>query len=320
GGTLAGEGHEEWSALAPGAYTVAVTHAGYPDWTRTIELEGEQRSRLYVQLREEIELRGQVVDRFGAPIPGQQVWCLAAGQTHPFNVEGARHLLGAVADREGRVKLTLPNGGEWRISIGRVAKQELVGQRRTMAHGGPDRFIAVVGGATRLNLEVQFASDPEPLTAIVLQRREDAVADRGDEGGTSLKDVDDPARQERLEKAFSRGDLEVGPNRIDLGDPGAGPTLPDWVNRMSRSVGNDGRVSFEHLLSGREYRLGVVRSGERYESQTSFVLTPDELLTVRARVPASLGPSDEPLVAPLHISLQHGKPGEQDLEPGIHWQ
>ena len=105
--------------------------------------------------------------------------------------------------------------------------------------------------------------------------------------------------------------------RVDGGAVTTAPP-PEWVNRMSRAVGNDGRVEFQHLRPAREYRLAIVRSGERFESPTHLVLQTDELVTVSTAVPAATLPGDDPITMPLAIDVTHARAAQRPV--GVHWK
>lgn len=312
--TWEGRGRETFVDLLPGATTLRVDHEGYPTWERTLELDGGEHRRQIVQLRHDIVLRGRVLDRFGAPQPGLPVWLLRPGQAHPTSAAVARSLISAMADPHGRVHVTVPEAGRWRVTVGRVSKPEVEGEARELRHGGPDHFEGVVPGATRLEVRIRYPGEPEPLTAVVLQRREEqqrSAGERREEGDLLGEWLGRGRGTELIDEEEEEAGDGTAPERVDV---------PEWIDRQSRRVPNDGNVVFPHLPAGRELRLAVVRGGERYESASSQTLLPDQRVVAHVDVPAPGTASEEgpPLPLPIRWTREPLPPDERPA--GIHWE
>ena len=295
------------------AGVLRVEHEGLPTWERRLTLRAGKLTSLVVKLQQELLLRGHVVDRFGDGLPGKQVWFLRAGERHPVDASAAQRLLSAVSDRDGELAVALPEEGSWRLSVGRVNDIELTDSTRALSHGGPDRFEAVLGGHTRLEVRVDYPGDPEPVTAAVLARTEDLMAEREDpyEGEYDDRD-DDPVRRKRMEAALARGAYEPKtPEQI-------AQERPLWANRQSRRVANDGHVVFKSLPAGQELRMALIRPGERFESDVSFSLTPDRRAVVELDLPASTGSAE--LALPLALRWRSEPLDEGERPVGVHWR
>lgn len=302
-----------FDGLPAGHFVLTVQEEGFPTWEQALELRAGERTREVIQLRVDIKLSGLVVDRFGAPRTGMQLWFLRPGQRHPMDSEASRELISAITDRNGQVQVTLPEAGEWRLSTGRIGQIGFTEGPRSFQHGGPDHFELVVGGMTRLEVQVQFSEGPEPLTAIVMARREDLQRARSEE-----KPETDPVRQKRLEAALAREALQGAPPTRDSSRQAPAPVVSDWVNRKSRRIGGDGKTAFTDLPPGEEFRLAIVRQGERYESSSGLYLRPDQLAVAKARVPAPSTATAE-VVMPLPLTWQ-SRPLTPDERPaGISW-
>jgi len=144
-------------------------------------------------------------------------------------------------------------------------------------------------------------------------RREDLQRARSEE-----KPETDPVRQKRLEAALAREALQGAPPTRDSSRQAPAPVVSDWVNRKSRRIGGDGKAAFTDLPPGEEFRLAIVRQGERYESSSGLYLRPDQLAVAKARVPAPSTATAE-VVMPLPLTWQ-SRPLTPDERPaGISW-
>ncbi len=300
----------ELSGLDAGLYRLAVSHPDLPSWTRDLTLEPGAKRRVIVQLRQTLELRGRVTDRFGSPKPRMRVWALRAGERHPTSAEEARALLGAVTDGNGKLRLTLPEEGNWHLSVGAPGRPLLSEAPHAILHGGADRFEAVIGGSTHLEFKVNFPRGAEPLTALVLSRPQEpepwAVAE---------KQTADEQRHKRLSEALSRGAIETRPPGTEIRS--APP--PQWINLQTRRVAADGTVVFTALPAGEELRVGLIRSGERYESPVVLEVHPDELVRVELELPPP-GTTDAEVVMPLPMTWTGTALRADENPAGIHWR
>lgn len=302
-----------FDGLPAGPALLTVRQEGFPTWEQGINLCSGERTREVVQLRVDIKLTGLVVDRFGAPRTGVQLWFLRPGQLHPMDSGATRDLISAITDRNGRVQVTLPEAGEWQLSTGRIGRIEFTEGPRSFQHGGPDHFELVLGGMTHLEVQVRFPDGPEALTAIVMGRREDMQRARSEE-----KQEPDPVRQKRLDAARAREALQETPPTRDSSGQTPAPEVSDWVNRQSLRIGSDGKAAFTDLPPGEEFRLAIVRQGERYESSSGLYLRPDQLALAEVRVPA---PSTATLdiVMPLPLTWRSNQLTADERPAGISW-
>jgi len=297
--------------VPPGVWRLTVTHPDYPTWERTIEIPPGGSKRQVVQLATEVLLRGVIEDRFGQPRTGEQVWLLRPSERHPARADEARGTVNATAGRRGRFELIAPEAGRWKVTVGPIGEMRLSAPPTELHHGGPDRLRIVMAGASLLEVrcvvEGRELGVGTGLTARVLQRAvDDERSARGSEEGTApvVLPGTPPVRED-----------------ASLRPPIAERVPPEWVVHSSLRVGTDGVARFRYLPTGIEFRLGIYRSTDRFESDASFQLAPDERLILHAQLPKEEPAPPEGLPAqPLAMEQRTLRLGADERPAGIFWE
>jgi Carboxypeptidase regulatory-like domain len=328
-----------FDGLTPGPCSLRVEHPDYPTWERVLALTAGQDKRRIVQLRRDLELRGTVHDRFGLPRPGTRVWFLRPSERHPLDPVDARPLISAMADRDGRLRVTLPEAGTWHASVGPVGEAVLQDEPRELTLGAVDSIEIVLGEQTLL--EVRCAKSDSSSTATVqilvrAEQRADLAMDgmglgpgTGSAGGPSPvnlglpnapgnKPEDRDLRAKRLAAAaVARGD-DAPPPPFDGSEGEPSEASPEWVSRATRRVPNDGVVIFKDLPAAQEFRVGIVRGGQRYESLTGVILAPDERVLVDLDLPPDLD-TVHPVTLPLPLRWKTERLAPDENPAGVRW-
>ncbi|MEM9382773.1 MAG: hypothetical protein AAGB93_22660, partial [Planctomycetota bacterium] len=171
-------GRTKWESLPSGTWEIVVEAPDEPVWRREVVLAPGETRREVARLGERIKVRGTVVDTNGRPVARIPVFLLPPGVPHPRSKDMKRDLdrprepmqatngaITAKVEAGGHFEATVPDAGEFRVSVGRPDDARWTQPKAfELTHGGPDRVTVTVPAFASLNLEITGEKDERPRT------------------------------------------------------------------------------------------------------------------------------------------------------------
>ncbi|MEM6571017.1 MAG: carboxypeptidase-like regulatory domain-containing protein [Planctomycetota bacterium] len=288
-------GRTKWESIPSGTWELVVEAEGEPVWRREAVLGPGEVKRIAVRLGNQIKVRGTVVDTNGAAITRVPVFFLPKGVTHPQSkdmrrdpnaprepMKSSNGAITATLEAGGRFQATLPDAGEWRVSVGRPGDPRWTQPKGSeLTHGGPDQAMVTVPASA--SLRVRFtgpeAEHPRQVSAYVYDSRMAQMVLEGRANGqgkgepTTIKDAQRAAKERALsgaeaarEKARALGYADA---EVDQRASGSGTARP-MRDENQRAIDQEGGY-------GRE-------DGDRFRQAANQLFEPGWRMVRSARI------------------------------------
>lgn len=362
GAQRTGSGRTTWNSITAGVWHLTIESDGLPTWERDVELARDEVQRTAARLGDKVWLEGTVVDLYGDPVGGVPVYFLRNGVSHPSapEVNAAREkelgsdeksggppatLIASATSGNGTFQATLPDGGEWRVSVGDPGEARFT-QRAPVDYSasGPDRLHIVVPADTQLALNVA-SKDPDArptqvtayrfdqeLAARVLESQSAANGVDGGENAIVEKKLEAMRRkafeagesEEAVDEAFSRAitSTDGGDGREGRGGIPHKPLFePGWRPVASASFDSTGVAVLKELPPRDELRFLFIRGRERITTATSVHLVPQRKSEGQLALPPP--PADAATADPISLRDDSARVSASpietpsDEEPGV---
>jgi len=247
----------EWISLEPGPWAAEVVAPGYTSSELEFTLEMGEELELSALLGVGTRVLGTVEDRMGAPVRGNWIFLLEAGQSHPVLPQQAEGMIGVRPDREGRFETERVPPGEYLLSYGPIGRAIHTSDWKLQLRTGVEpEVLVLLKGEARLDVIVTPAPPADRDFMFELQEFDDERAERRRERGRTLSPADEEREKER-----------------------------SWRRKTGQHMRVNGTVTLTRLSPG-TYRACLKTHPGSFTSVETFEILPELSYELRIQQPA----------------------------------